>query len=193
MILVATMDVLARNGADGTSLRSVCREMDVAPSLMARYFNGWHEQLAATQQLIAENCLAELTAILRVSYPSEQQRAREFIQCCLSSRWIGADMVAAIMALWEMARSVPDLQVGFEQFFGARCQLLAELLKRVSVEAGATISVQETAMALLLLVDGIWMHRMGDPAGYCEQDALDICWAWVADRLGKPEWRGEGK
>jgi AcrR family transcriptional regulator len=79
-IIETTLTCLARDGAEGTSLRSVCREMGVAPSLVTHFFDGWHDLLVAAYDLLVEGFMSTLAPVIQASYPSARSRMDAVIQ-----------------------------------------------------------------------------------------------------------------
>src|ERR1700734_3873642 len=79
LILDTTLSMLARRGAAATTLRGLCREMGVAPSLVTRHFAGWHEVLTATYDGITDRFMVHLTALLETEFADERARMKALI------------------------------------------------------------------------------------------------------------------
>src|SRR5687767_2140301 len=61
----ATLGCLARYGAQGAGLRQVCRDLEIAPSLVNYLFGGWNELLLSAYRLLAQRALEEYEQIGR--------------------------------------------------------------------------------------------------------------------------------
>ncbi len=191
MTIETTLASLARHGMEGTSLRSVCRDMGVAPSLITHSFSGWHDILAAAYDQLAERFLARLSPLLVEDFPDEKQRMRAVIGAYLASDWSGDNTIGAIVAFWRMSRTVPELRAPFGRFLEDRHQLLRQAVELLAEEAGADIDADDVTAAFILMMDGIWLHVSLDPTAIAAQRAQAISWAWIVDRLGQPAWRHE--
>ena len=178
-ILETTLLCLSRDGAAGTSLRSVCREMGVAPSLVTHFFEGWHDLLTAAYGMLTERFMAQLAPVLKAEFPSERARMDAVILRYLSTDWIGESTVGANIALWQLARSVVDLKPHFTKSLRERRLLLRQGLGALAKEAGATVDLTELTTCFMLMLDGIWLEMSTNPGGLREKRATQLCWFWL--------------
>src|SRR5271168_4985920 len=135
-IIETTLLCLTRDGANGTSLRSVCRQAGVAPSLVRHFFAGWHDLLTASYQMLTERFMAQLAPVLAADFPSARARMDAVILRYLSTDWIGEGTVGANIALWQLARNVVDLKPHFTKSLRERRLLLRQGLGALAKEAG---------------------------------------------------------
>ncbi len=119
-IIETTLACLARDGADGTSLRSVCRELGVAPSLVTHFFAGWHDLLTAAYEHLTERFMAQLAPVITEHFLSERARMNALILRYLSTDWAGENTIGANIALWHLARTEVDLKPHFSRFLRDR-------------------------------------------------------------------------
>lgn len=178
-IIETTLACLARDGADGTSLRSVCRELGVAPSLVTHFFVGWHDLLAAAYEMLTERFMAQLAPVLQASFPSERARMNAVIARYLSTDWVGENTIGANLALWQLARSVVDLKPFFSRFLRARSRLLRRALAALAAESGADIDVGVMTECFILMLDGIWLELSTNPGNMTQRRVNRMCWFWI--------------
>jgi TetR/AcrR family transcriptional regulator, transcriptional repressor of bet genes len=178
-IIETTLVCLSRDGADGTSLRSVCREACVAPSLVKHFFTGWHDLLTAAYQMLTERFIAQLTPVLTADFPTARARMDAVILRYLSSDWIGASTIGANIALWQLARSVVDLKPHFSRFLRDRTRLLQRALGALAAEVGASIDIVELTACFILMLDGIWLEQSTNPGNIRARRATQMCWFWL--------------
>jgi TetR/AcrR family transcriptional repressor of bet genes len=178
-IIETTLACLARDGADGTSLRSVCREACVAPSLIKHFFAGWHDLLTAAYQMLTERFIAQLAPVLTADFPTARARMDAVIQRYLSTDWIGENTIGANIALWQLARSVVDLKPHFSRFLRDRTRLLQRALAALAAESGASIDTVELTACFILMLDGIWLEQSTNPGNIRARRASQMCWFWL--------------
>jgi len=178
-IIETTLLCLARDGADGTSLRSVCREAGVAPSLVKHFFTGWHDLLTAAYQMLTERFMAQLAPVLTADFPTARARMDAVILRYLSTDWIGKDTIGANIALWQLARSVVDLKPHFSRFLRDRTRLLQRALGALVAETGASINIVELTACFILMLDGIWLEQSTNPGNIRPRRATQMCWFWL--------------
>jgi len=179
LIIETTLSCMARHGAEGTSLRLVCREMNVAPSLVTHFFAGWHELLAAAYDLLAESFMAQLDPILKRDFPTARVRMDAVIRYYLSIDGEGANTMGANIAFWQLSRSVLDLKPAFGRFLADRQRALRGVLAGLAAEERATIALDDMTACFILMMDGIWLEMSLNPGGFAERRALQMCWAWL--------------
>lgn len=185
-IIETTLACLARDGADGTSLRSVCRELGVAPSLVTHFFAGWHDLLIAAYEHLTERFMAQLVPVITQPFATERARMSALILHYLSTDWAGANTIGANIALWHLARSVVDLKPHFSRFLRDRTKLLRSALGSLAKESEADINVSEMTACLILMLDGIWLELSTNPGNIKHKRAQEICWSWLDAILTPP-------
>jgi AcrR family transcriptional regulator len=178
-IIQTTLACLARDGADGTSLRSVCRELGVAPSLVTHFFGGWHDLLTAAYEHLTERFMAQLVPVLTQAFPNERARMNAVMLRYVSTDWAGENTIGANIALWQLARSVVDLKPHFTRFLRDRTRLLRHALGALAAESGATADVGELTACFILMLDGIWLELSTNPGSLRQKQVTRMCWFWL--------------
>ena len=179
-IIETTIACLARHGAEGASLRSVCRDMQVAPSLVTHFFGGWHDVLRAAYEWLDTQFLAALEKLLDEDFPSERARMDELIRRYLRTDWAGENTIGAYVALWQLSRSVVDLREPFSRSLEERRRVVGTALGRLADEAGARLDLDDMTTCFILMLDGVWLELSLNPGNIAEDRARGICWRWVA-------------
>jgi TetR/AcrR family transcriptional repressor of bet genes len=170
-IIDTTLACLARNGPDGTSLRSVCRELGVAPSLVKHFFAGWHDLLIAAYAHLAERFMAQLAPVVSGPFATERARMNALVLRYLSTDWAGENTMGANIALWYLARSVEDLKPHFTRFLKDRTKLLRSAIGTLAAEEGSTVDVGEMTSCFILMLDGIWLELSVNPGNISQNRA----------------------
>jgi TetR/AcrR family transcriptional repressor of bet genes len=178
-IIETTLACLARDGADGTSLRSVCRELGIAPSLVTHFFDGWHDLLIAAYVMLSERFMAQLAPILSGTYPTERGRMNAIILQYLSTDWVGENTIGANIAMWQLSRSVVDMKPHFSRFLRDRTRLLRAALGALAAEAGVDVDVRDVTTCFILMLDGIWLELSLNPGNITQKRASQMCWFWL--------------
>lgn len=189
LIIETTLASLARRGADGTSLRLVCRDMGVAPSLVTHFFSGWHDVLVAAYDLLTEGFMARLTPILAQEYPTARARMVAVIGCYLALDGDGggdaSNNVGANIAFWQLSRTVIELQAAFARFLQDRQRVLRGALAEVAAESGRHIDLDDMTACFILMMDGIWLEMSLNPDSISAPRAHKMCWAWIDAVVGR--------
>ncbi|QUD89375.1 TetR/AcrR family transcriptional regulator [Phenylobacterium montanum] len=178
-LIETTLTCLARDGAEGTSLRSVCREMGVAPSLVKHFFEGWRDLLVAAYELLVERFMASLEPVVNAAYPNARARMDAVIHTYLSTDWAGDSSIGASIAFWQLSRSLPELKASFTRYLNGRRALLQQALEDLTVEAGVEVDLEQLTTAFMLMLDGVWLEISVNPGNIAESGAHAMCWFWL--------------
>jgi AcrR family transcriptional regulator len=179
VIIETTLASLSRNGAEGTSLRSVCRTMGVAPSLMVHFFAHWEDVLLAAHNALIDHFANELASVLQTAFPSARARMDAVVTSYLSNDWNGTNTIGAWMALWQLARRHKSLQENLTKSLGARQALLRRALADLAAECGARVELDDLADCFMLMLDGLWLELSTNPGGIKQARAAQMCRHWL--------------
>jgi AcrR family transcriptional regulator len=186
LIIETTLACLARDGADGTTLRSVCRELGVAPSLITHFFDGWHDVLVAAYGFLTESFMAQLSPVMKLAFPDAAARMDAVIVRYLSTDWIGEHTVGANIAMWQLSRSVQELRPSFTRFMRERNRLMRRALGELAAERKVDLDLTDLTTCFMLMLDGVWLEHSVNPGNLKERRILRMCRFWL-DRMVPPE------
>lgn len=179
MIIDTTLLCLARDGAEGASLRSVCRELGVSPSLVTHFFTSWRDLLDAAYQTLVGRLTDQLTEAVEGTYPNARARMDAVISVYLSTDWAGEISIGASLAFWQLSRSVPELRASFGGYLVERSRLLRKALAALIGEAGATTDIDDLGEGLMLMLDGLWLEISLNPDSLDPTRTRRLCWFWL--------------
>jgi TetR/AcrR family transcriptional repressor of bet genes len=179
----ATIASLARNGAQGAGVRQVCRDLQVAPSLVNHFFDGWNDLLVSAYRLLAERALEEYAEIAELDGAPARLRLRRLIERNVSPAWLSEDVVGAYVALWDLSRTVPQLKREFTRFHRKRRQIVTRLLAEMAGERRPSREIELMAAGLVVFMDGLWLELGLNPGNIPPSRAVQMCWLWIADRF----------
>jgi len=179
MIIDTTLLCLARDGTDGTGLRSVCRELGVAPSLVTHFFSSWRDLLDAAYRTLVGRLTEQLTQVVEADYPTARMRMDAVIAVYLSTDWAGEHSIGASIAFWQLSRNIPELRTSFGVYLVERGRLLGRALAGLVDEAGSTVDIDQLTEGLMLMLDGIWLEISLNPGSLDDARTRRLCWFWL--------------
>jgi TetR/AcrR family transcriptional repressor of bet genes len=186
MIIDTTLLCLARDGVEGTSLRSVCREVGVAPSLVTHFFSSWRDLLDAAYRTLVGRLSEQLTQVVEASYSTARRRTDAVIAVYLSTDWAGENSIGASIAFWQLSRNIPELRTSFGAYLIERSRILRRALAALVEETGASVDVDQLTEGLMLMLDGIWLEISLNPGSLDEAKTRRLCWFWLDLALARP-------
>lgn len=188
----ATLACLARDGAPGTGIRQVAREMGVAPSLVNYLFGSRSQLFLAAYETLAARSLEDLAAAVGDAAAPPRARLEAMVERALARQWLSDEVIGAYLALWELSRTEPLLRGAFRRFAARRARLIEGLLAAVAAESGARIELDLIATALPIFLDGLWLELGLDPGHIPRKRARAMAWAWLEAALPPRPQRGRG-
>ncbi|MFO1036338.1 MAG: TetR family transcriptional regulator C-terminal domain-containing protein [Geminicoccaceae bacterium] len=183
-LVAGTLACLARHGAKGAGVRQLCRDLGVAPSLVAHFFAGWSDLLQAAYDALAERYLHGLhEAATRPASPRDRLQA--MIAWTLSPEELADETIGAYVALWALSRTDVDLKARFAGFHATRRALFAPAIGALAAERGVTVDADAIAASLVVVLDGFWLDLGLSPGTIPTEDAQAMALAWVDMHLSK--------
>ena len=184
----ATIACLAKYGAQGTGVRQICREVEVAPSLVSYFFQGGlNELLIAANRTLAERFIAALEAAARTDpgpdRRSAQARLRAIFQLYFSPEWLDDTVVGAYIALWSLSRTELDLKEAMTGLHQRQRDAVVGPLAELARERGAKVDVGLLADCLVIFLTGLWLDLGLNPDNIPPKRALRMCQAWLDGSL----------
>ena len=173
------MRTLARHGAKGAGVRQVCRELGVAPSLVAHFFAGWSDLLAAAYDAMADELLDALERAADAPAAAPRDRLRAMIECYLSPQALADDSIGAYLALWALSRTDVDLRTAFARFHEARTACFLPVVREFARNADAELC----ARSLVVVLDSFWLELGTNPGSIPREQAVAMGMAWVEMQL----------
>jgi TetR/AcrR family transcriptional repressor of bet genes len=192
-LIEATLSSLARHGAQGASLRQVCRDLRVSPSLVNYFFGGWNDLLVRAYRRLAERAALEYRDIAGAGGVPVRERLRMLIERNVSQDWLSDEVVGAYLALWDLSRSVPALKAEFTRFHRTRRRLVAGLFSEAGGAGRARQELDLLAAGFVVLLDGFWLELGLNAGNIPRRRAVEMCWLWVEQNLPERPARGEGR
>ena len=170
-LIEATARVLARDGAGGTSVRTIAAEAGVSPGLVGHYFDGIDALIAATYAHVDARVSVALKAAAAAAGPDPRARLLAHVTASFAPPIADPALLATWIAFWSLVKSSPGIARLHGDFYAAyRCEL-ERLLAACSV---AESERRLAAIAITALVDGLWLELCLAPETFTPSEASAI-------------------
>jgi AcrR family transcriptional regulator len=177
-LVEATLDCLARYGAQGAGLRQVCRDLRVAPSLVSYFFGGWEDLLLSAYRLLEKRALDEYRQIAKME-GTAREKLQRLIECNVSPDWFSDEVVGAYIALWELSRTMPELKAEFTRFHRARRRVVSALFSELAGARRWKGDTELMAAGFVVFLDGLWLELGLNPGNVSPRQAIEMCRIWI--------------
>jgi TetR/AcrR family transcriptional repressor of bet genes len=177
-LVEACIRTLARRGAHGVSVRTICTEAGVSPGLLRHYFAGIDALIAQAYQTTGERVSNALEAAVACGHPGDpQSRLIAYLTASFSPPVADPDVLATWLAFWGLIRTDPAITALHAKLYADYRQRLETLLAPCLPEGR---DLRTSAIGLTALVDGLWLELSLGDAVFSPDEASGIVQSWLA-------------
>jgi TetR/AcrR family transcriptional regulator, transcriptional repressor of bet genes len=179
-LIAACAQTLAKHGAQGTSVRSICAAAGVSPGLLTHYFSGIDALIAATYRSTGARVAGALQAAVERSGDQPRARLLAYLTASFAPPIADPDLLATWLAFWSLTKTNPAIAAVHADIYRDYRAGIEALIAQISSVANARL----TAIALTALVDGLWLElTLGDAPFTCAE-ASALAERWLDTLLG---------
>jgi TetR/AcrR family transcriptional regulator, transcriptional repressor of bet genes len=178
-LVEATARCLARHGAQGTTVRSICAEADVSPGLLRHYFAGIADCIAAAYRWTGDRVQAALNDAVEDAPPEPRARLLAYLTASFAPPIADAELLSTWLAFWSLTKTdacIAALHAEIYRDYRADLELL--------ISACQPGDHRLTAVALTALVDGLWLELSLGNAPFTPDEANKLAERWLDCLLG---------
>jgi len=159
-ILEACYQVVARKGLEGATLKSIGREMGVAPSLLMHYF----ANKEALIQSLVDHMIQKMDYTFlenMESVPTAKKRLELFLEKNLSFELPDAVDSKVFYGAFYLALSDDHVRRSFQKVYDHDRSLISRLIADYAAEAGvAGLDPGLLAIQLIALFEGLYLYKV---------------------------------
>lgn len=181
-LIAACGRCLAKNGAQGTSVRSICLEAGVSPGLLRHYFDGIDALVAATYRATGARVA---DALLSAVEAETEPRARllAFVSANFRAPIADPELLAIWLAFWSLARTDANIGAIHDEIYADNRRDLEALIAACASPADLRLA----AVGLSALIDGLWLELTLGNAPFSAEEAEILAENWVTLLLGREQ------
>ena len=180
-LISACARCLAKYGAQGTSVRSICLEAGVSPGLLRHYFDGIDALIAETYRMTGATVAKALhEAVDAVASTDPRGRLLAFVTASFREPIADPDLLATWIAFWSLSRTHPAIGKIHAEIYAENRQ---DMEKLISACPAMSDDPRLAAVALTALVDGLWLELSLGNAPFTVAEAEALAEKWVDSLL----------
>jgi AcrR family transcriptional regulator len=178
-LVAACARVLARQGAHGLSVRTVCAEAGVSPGLLRHYFAGVDDLVAATYRATGEQVQAALDAAVLAAPRDPRSRLLAYLTASFAAPVADPDLLATWLAFWSLTKTDARIRALHSEIYARNKTSLEALLAALKPGDHGL-----TTIALTALVDGLWLELSLGDAPFTPIEAGMMAERWLDALIG---------
>ena len=190
LLIDATLKCLANYSLSGTTVRRIAELAGVTPGLVTHHFNSKEELIAAAYEYLSEQYLPKYDSQNGHHTDDAIARLRHYIGFIFQPEKQDHEMLKIWTGFWTLVLFDKRLRAVHRSTANRTRQHVSVLLKAALISSGRSVDQQrldDLVIAILSLLDGIWLARGLDPDLLDADKARQMALEMVAARLDLPE------
>ena len=183
-LIKATIAVIARHGASGTTVSRVARKAGVSLGLMNFHFDSKERLFRETFRHLSEEYEEVWQQNLSAAAVDPLARLKTMIRTNFDRRIFTPEKLAVWFTFWS------DAQLR-GRYRAAATRVERRYVLAIEAEISALLGGRRSAGSasadvvrpLMAMIDGFWLQSMLYPRGFARGEAIATCLAFVDDRL----------
>lgn len=177
-LVEATLTCLRRYGHDGMSIRRISAQAGVSAGLINHHFPSITTLVAAAYETLATSLLQAIRRHAQNAALTPRQRLRRFFGASFAPDQIDPDLFYIWLVFWSRVRHDAEMRAVHDRTYGAYRAVLEHLLSQLHTGT-PPFRLQDAALALGALLDGLWLEASLSPDTFRPALAVRMCEAWT--------------
>ncbi len=184
-LIKATIAVIARHGASGTTVERVARRANVSVGLMNFHFDSKERLFQETFRHLSQEYEDVWQKNLRSTGADPRARLAQMIESNFDRRIFTREKLAVWFAFWS------DAQLR-DRYRAAATRVERRYIRAIEEETAILLArgprnprkAGNIVQPLMAMIDGFWLQALLYPRGFVREDAIDVCLAFIDEHLG---------
>jgi TetR/AcrR family transcriptional regulator, transcriptional repressor of bet genes len=174
LLIAATARCLAKYGAQGVSVRAICKEAGVTPGLLRHYFTGIDDCIAEAYRATGERVEKALLCALDAAPQTPRDRLLAYLTASFAPPIADGELLATWLAFWGLTKTDARIADLHAQIYGTYRRNL-----EIFIGDYKPGDHRLTAVALTALVDGLWLELSLGNAPFTPEEASTLVEKWL--------------
>ena len=185
LLIEAAIACLGEGGMSAFTVDRICRAAGVSRGLINHHFDSKDALLAAVYETMTEPRAETLQSTLADPASRPEDRLAAIIRLSFAPDAFDVTQTRVWLALWGEVSTNRALQAAHRQRYALYRNGLARNIAEIAAARGRSVEAEPLAIALIALIDGLWLECCLDPSLLAPEDAIAACYALLAPRIGE--------
>jgi len=181
-LIKATIAVIAKHGASGTTVERVARKAGVSVGLMNFHFDSKERLFRETFRHLSEEYEEVWQRNLRAAGTDSRSRLERMIESNFDKRIFTREKLAVWFTFWS------DAQLR-DRYRAAAARVERRYIAAIEKEVAALLAPGSRKAAtvvqpLMAMIDGFWLQALLYPRGFMREDAIQLCLTFIDEHIG---------
>lgn len=175
-LIAATLECLAGQGAEQTTIRSICGKAGVSVGLVNHYYESKDALIADAYEQVSNDLLATLAEAAQAPGCDARARLSAFFRASFSSAVLDSGLLRVWISFWSMTNQSNLVADVHDRTYSAYRATLEDLLEGLTHDDAAhELDTRLAAIGLSGVLDGLWLEWCLNPSTFTPGEGIRLC------------------
>ena len=184
-LMEATIDILAKRGVAGATVRAITSAADTSHGLIGHYYASKDDLLVAALQHLFARVAEGVSRAIRAAGDDPVARLHAWPGGMFSPAVFTPTNRAAFLAFWHEIRFNPAVREANRRLYVGYRERCEVLFKKAAAGRGTELDAAHAAVGLVALIDGLWLDLSIEVGLVTREGAIGLCQEFIEQRLAR--------
>jgi TetR/AcrR family transcriptional repressor of bet genes len=186
-LIQATIQMVAKHGIENTTFVKISEAAGVSRGLPGHYFRDKEDLLCQAYQHLLDLHVAHTTGAAEAAKGDASEGLKAFARACLPSDTSTRHYRTAYLAFWTLSMGNKKMVKITNDSYRVLYESVASLFRDAAEENGIKLDPHEETVALVGMIDGLWLDISIGASGITPKDAVDTISKHIDRIVGRRE------
>lgn len=171
-LIQATIQMVAKHGIENTTFVKISEAAGVSRGLPSHYFRDKEDLLCQAYQHLLDLHVAHTTGAAQAAQGDASEGLKAFARACLPSDASTRHYRTAYLAFWTLSMGNKKMMKITHDSYRVLYESVARLFRDAAEENGIKLEPREETVALVGMIDGLWLDISIGASGITPKDAV---------------------
>ena len=174
-LIQATMRSIAKYGYAGTTIGKICAEAQVSRGLINHHFDTKEELIRQSYKELCDEWVFQTRDMLMDAHRDPEDKLRAMIRVSFGPTLFKQEYLGIWVGFWSVIGKSPTLKKLNRELYRQDREAYRKLFDEIAAKRGKAIDSRRASIALIALIDGLWLEWCLDPKGFTADEAVAVC------------------
>jgi TetR/AcrR family transcriptional regulator, transcriptional repressor of bet genes len=174
-LIQATMRSIAKYGYAGTTIGKICAEAQVSRGLINHHFDTKEELIRQSYKELCDEWVFQTRDVLLDTLRDPEDKLRGMIRLSFGPTLFKQEYLGIWVGFWSVIGKSATLKKLNRDLYRQDREAYQKIFDEIAAKRGRPIDSRRASIALIALMDGLWLQWCLDPKGFTAEDAVAVC------------------
>jgi TetR/AcrR family transcriptional regulator, transcriptional repressor of bet genes len=174
-LIQATMRSIAKYGYAGTTIGKICAEAQVSRGLINHHFDTKEELIRQSYKELCDEWVFQTRDVLLDTLRDPEDKLRAMIRLSFGPTLFKQEYLGIWVGFWSVIGKSATLKKLNRDLYRQDREAYQKIFDEIAAKRGRPIDSRRASIALIALMDGLWLQWCLDPKGFTAEDAVAVC------------------